>query len=104
MAKRPGEYIVKIQTCKTEVKITTSFSLYFKVIDEAFTVLYHVQHTKTLQPMSELLRELRDISSMAIEHFDEEIVPTLKKKRSLQVPPCFSSDGKFNGFLTGCVV
>ncbi|XP_033636154.1 F-box only protein 28-like [Asterias rubens] len=63
-----------------------------KVIDEAFTVLYHVQHTKTLQPMSELLRELRDISSMAIEHFDEEIVPTLKKKRSLQVPPCFSSD------------
>ncbi|XP_022090887.1 F-box only protein 28-like [Acanthaster planci] len=58
-----------------------------KVIDEAFAVLHHVQHAQDLQPMSELLKELRDISSMAIEHFDEEIVPTLKKKRAYQGPP-----------------
>ncbi|XP_038045173.1 F-box only protein 28-like [Patiria miniata] len=63
-----------------------------KVIDEAFAVLRHVQHAKDLLPMSELLKELRDISSMAIEHFDEEIVPTLKKKRVFQGPPSLSGE------------
>lgn len=36
--------------------------------------------TKNLRA-HEVLQELRDISSMAIEHFDEKIVPEIKKNR-----------------------
>uniref|UniRef100_A0A6B2EAQ0 F-box domain-containing protein n=1 Tax=Phlebotomus kandelakii TaxID=1109342 RepID=A0A6B2EAQ0_9DIPT len=50
-----------------------------KVIDEVLRLLRLVQET-TLQVRShEILQELRDISSMAIEHFDEKISLALKK-------------------------
>uniref|UniRef100_A0A1B0D4S4 Uncharacterized protein n=1 Tax=Phlebotomus papatasi TaxID=29031 RepID=A0A1B0D4S4_PHLPP len=50
-----------------------------KVIDEVLRLLRLVQET-TLQVRShEILQELRDISSMAIEHFDEKICMALKK-------------------------
>ena len=68
-----------------------------KVIDEIFRVLRLIRDSKTppraherLQQLSlirdsktlprahEILQELRDISSMAMEHFDEKILPDLK--------------------------
>lgn len=50
-----------------------------KVLDEIFRILRLIAKTnKPLRP-HEVLQELRDISSMAIEHFDEKIVHNLKK-------------------------
>ncbi|GCB77265.1 hypothetical protein scyTo_0019263 [Scyliorhinus torazame] len=66
-----------------------------KVIDEIYRVLRYVNSTRSPQRAHEVLQELRDISSMAMEYFDEKIVPILKKKlsgsdmsgRLLGVPP-----------------
>ena len=50
-----------------------------RVLDEIFRILRLISKTnKTLRP-HEVLQELRDISSMAIEHFDEKIANNLKK-------------------------
>ena len=49
-----------------------------KVIDEIFDVLRKIQNDKALPRAYEVLQELRDISSMAMEYFDEHIAPTLK--------------------------
>ncbi|XP_037933847.1 F-box only protein 28 isoform X2 [Teleopsis dalmanni] len=50
-----------------------------RVLDEIFRILRLISKTaKQLRP-HEVLQELRDISSMAIEHFDEKIVPLIKK-------------------------
>uniref|UniRef100_A0A1B6DZM8 F-box domain-containing protein n=1 Tax=Clastoptera arizonana TaxID=38151 RepID=A0A1B6DZM8_9HEMI len=49
-----------------------------KVLDEIFEVLHLVNNSRpfTILPSShEILQELRDISSMAMEYFEEEIVP-----------------------------
>lgn len=56
-------------------------------------MLQNVETPKTLKS-HEVLQELRDISSMAIEHFDEKIVPHIKKNLSTS-PRCesFSSTG-----------
>lgn len=51
-----------------------------KVIDEVFTILDIVQKAAKPLRTHEVLQELRDISSMAIEHFDEKIAVVLKKK------------------------
>ncbi|XP_061767097.1 F-box only protein 28 isoform X1 [Nerophis ophidion] len=51
-----------------------------KVIDEIYRVLRYVNSTRSPQRAHEVLQELRDISSMAMEYFDEKIVPILKKK------------------------
>lgn len=48
-----------------------------KVIDEIFRVL-RICNEKNPPRAFEVLQELRDISSMAMEHFDEKIVPTFK--------------------------
>ncbi|XP_069744051.1 sphingolipid delta(4)-desaturase DES1 isoform X2 [Narcine bancroftii] len=53
-----------------------------KVIDEIYRVLRYVNSTRSPQRAHEVLQELRDISSMAMEYFDEKIVPILKKKLS----------------------
>ncbi|XP_055914077.1 F-box only protein 28 isoform X1 [Eupeodes corollae] len=50
-----------------------------RVLDEVFRILRLISKTsKPLRP-HEVLQELRDISSMAIEHFDEKISHSLKK-------------------------
>jgi len=49
-----------------------------KVIDEIFSVLRTIQHDKNPPRAYEILQELRDISSMAMEYFDERIVQSLK--------------------------
>uniref|UniRef100_A0A8C6JVC4 Uncharacterized protein n=2 Tax=Melopsittacus undulatus TaxID=13146 RepID=A0A8C6JVC4_MELUD len=51
-----------------------------KVIDEIYRVLRYVNSTRAPQRAHEVLQELRDISSMAMEYFDEKIVPILKRK------------------------
>ncbi|NXO01158.1 FBX28 protein, partial [Rhinopomastus cyanomelas] len=51
-----------------------------KVIDEIYHVLRYVNSTRAPQRAHEVLQELRDISSMAMEYFDERIVPILKRK------------------------
>lgn len=58
-----------------------------KVLDEILKVLRYLETTKNPPRAHEILQELRDISSMAMEYFDEQIVPGLKLK--LQ-------DGKFS--------
>ncbi|UYV69050.1 FBXO28 [Cordylochernes scorpioides] len=50
----------------------------WQVIDEIYRVLKVVQGSETPPRAHEILQELRDISSMAMEHFDEHIVPRLK--------------------------
>ncbi|KPP77318.1 hypothetical protein Z043_103269 [Scleropages formosus] len=50
------------------------------VIDEIYRVLRYVNSTRAPQRAHEVLQELRDISSMAMEYFDEKIVPILKKR------------------------
>jgi F-box protein 28 len=53
-----------------------------KVIDECYEILRMISVTDTRNLRAhEILQELRDISSMAIEHFDEKIVPDIKKSR-----------------------
>lgn len=65
-----------------------------KVIDEVFHVLHLVEQTvDTTKPLRahEVLQELRDISSMAIDHFDEKIANILKKSYSDLSAQKFSS-------------
>jgi len=57
-----------------------------KVIDECYKILRMISTASTADTTRnlrahEILQELRDISSMAIEHFDEKIVPEIKKSR-----------------------
>mgnify|MGYP003513103455 FL=1 len=54
-----------------------------KIIDECYRIMKVINtcEVKTLRA-HEILQELRDISSMAIEHFDEKIVPEIRKSSS----------------------
>lgn len=49
-----------------------------KVLDELDRVLGIVEKSGTPPKTHEILQELRDISSMAMEYFDEKILPTIK--------------------------
>lgn len=49
-----------------------------KVIDEIISVLRTIKDDENPPRAYEILQELRDISSMAMEYFDDKIVPTLK--------------------------
>ncbi|XP_013416068.1 F-box only protein 28 [Lingula anatina] len=51
-----------------------------KVLDELFRILHYVKNVNTPPRAHELLQELRDISSMAMEHFDEKILPHVRQK------------------------
>uniref|UniRef100_A0A2A4IT20 F-box domain-containing protein n=1 Tax=Heliothis virescens TaxID=7102 RepID=A0A2A4IT20_HELVI len=51
-----------------------------KVIDEIRRVLTIVESSTTPPRAHEVLQELRDISSMAIEHFDDKISPAFRKR------------------------
>lgn len=50
-----------------------------KIIDEVLQILQLVDNTNRPLRAHEVLQELRDISSMAIDHFDEQIAPFLKR-------------------------
>ncbi|KAJ8922229.1 hypothetical protein NQ315_004166 [Exocentrus adspersus] len=51
-----------------------------KVLDEMKTVLAVVESDQTPPHTHKLLQELRDLSSMAMEHFDEHILPRVKEQ------------------------
>ena len=51
-----------------------------KIIDEIYNVLNILRTNQETPRTYEVLQELRDISSMAMEHFDEKIVPGLIKR------------------------
>ena len=53
-----------------------------KVIDEIISVLRTIKQDENPPRAYEILQELRDISSMAMEYFDDKIVPTLKVQLS----------------------
>uniref|UniRef100_A0A182INV5 Uncharacterized protein n=1 Tax=Anopheles atroparvus TaxID=41427 RepID=A0A182INV5_ANOAO len=57
-----------------------------KVIDEVLYILRIVENTGRPLRAHEVLQELRDISSMAIEHFDENIAGRLKKLMNVHNP------------------
>merc|ERR1712117_497406 len=62
-----------------------------KVIDELFKVLRKVSATDAEIPLSYAVdQEFRDISSMAMEYFDEKIVPTLSTQTSSNETPLLS--------------
>lgn len=56
-----------------------------KIIDECFKIIRSISNSNDQQIKNlrahEILQELRDISSMAIEHFDEKIAVDLRKNR-----------------------
>lgn len=54
--------------------------LIIQVLDEMFRVLRIVRESKSPPRPHEILQELRDISSMAMEHFDEKVCASLKPK------------------------
>lgn len=62
-----------------------------QVIDEIFRVLRLISISKTPPRTPEILQELRDISSMAMEHFDEKILPEFKNSISSSVVANVSS-------------
>lgn len=51
-----------------------------RVIDEIYYVLRFIENNPNPPRVHDLLQELRDISSMAMEYFEEKIAPSLKSK------------------------
>lgn len=58
-----------------------------RVIDEMRRVLALVETQQTPPRAHEALQELRDISSMAIEHFDDQVSPALRQRLQARQPP-----------------
>ncbi|PRD30101.1 UNVERIFIED_CONTAM: F-box only protein 28 [Trichonephila clavipes] len=52
-----------------------------QVLDEIYKVLRYVTSEQTPVRAHEVLQELRDLSSMAMEHFDEKISPAFRKRK-----------------------
>jgi len=63
-----------------------------KVIDEIFSVLRCIQEDENPPRAYEILQELRDLSSMAMEYFDEKIAPILSAHLPIS-PIKFGSTG-----------
>ena len=55
-------------------------TILIQVLDEIYRILKFVRVSPNPPRAHELLQELRDISSMAMEHFDEKIVPNLREQ------------------------
>ncbi|XP_046676202.1 uncharacterized protein LOC124364630 isoform X1 [Homalodisca vitripennis] len=85
-----------------------------KVLDEAFKALRVVNQSinntpntssnvnyLTLPRPHDFLQEYRDISSMAMEHFDDKILPSIREKMRLENPRlyCFKSRAVTNRLL-----
>ena len=70
-----------------------------KVIDVIFSVLRTIRPDNNLPRSHKVLQELRDISTMAMEHFDEEIRPPLRTQLSISsyqkygARPCTHTSG-----------
>lgn len=55
----------------------------FQVIDELFRVMRSLDSMREPLPSYQILQELRDVSTMAIEYFEDKIAPSLRKKEML---------------------
>lgn len=70
-----------------------------KIIDECYKIIRSISNSNDQQIKNlrahEILQELRDISSMAIEHFDEKIAVDLRKTR---IEPLASVPSVFDMF------
>lgn len=55
-----------------------------KVLDEMRSVLSLLELDSTPPRTHHLLQELRDLSSMAMEHFDDHILPRVKEQMDLR--------------------
>uniref|UniRef100_A0A914ZV30 F-box domain-containing protein n=1 Tax=Parascaris univalens TaxID=6257 RepID=A0A914ZV30_PARUN len=71
-----------------------------KVLDEAFAVLHTlnncVKRNEQPRETQELLKDIRDYSSMAMEYFDEQIAPTLRTRDPLSL--LYRSHGRYPSF------
>ena len=67
-----------------------------KVIDEIFKLLRIVESSQNICRVHDLLQELRDISSMAMEHFEERVAPRLRTQMNSRNPAlaAFATAGK----------
>nr|XP_022330460.1 F-box only protein 28-like [Crassostrea virginica] len=63
-----------------------------KVLDELLRILNTLKYPQQPPRAHEFLQELRDISSMAMEHFEEKIAPSLKTKMPAVTLPYPFSD------------
>ncbi|KAJ8981700.1 hypothetical protein NQ317_003421 [Molorchus minor] len=80
----------------TYIKYIESSLLCFipgKVLDEMKAVLALVESDQTPPRTHQLLQELRDLSSMAMEHFDEHILPKIKEQIDRRTGRAFQYDG-----------
>jgi len=55
-------------------------TMFLQVLDEIYRVLTCVRVSPNPPRVHEMLQELRDISSMAMEHFDEKIVANFRER------------------------
>ena len=69
------------------VDLKLCFFIPGKVIDEINKLLHIVDTSQNISRVHDLLQELRDISSMAMEHFEEKIAPRLKAQLSNRCTP-----------------
>lgn len=62
------------------------------VLDELYQLLHRLQNTESQPPRAyDLLQSLRDLSTMAMEHFEEYIVPLLKAQMTERSQSIFFS-------------
>lgn len=71
-----------------------------KVLDEIKCILNVVETNQSPPRPLQLLQELRDLSSMAIEHFDEHILPRCREKLEQQSGIWLISSGFFSTVVT----
>ena len=71
----------------------------FQVLDEIYHILYRIRNDQTPPRPHELLTELRDISSMAMEHFEEKIVPILRGRIRTEEAEINNGAGEYSGGL-----
>lgn len=68
-----------------------------QVLDEIYRVIKDVRKNTNPPRSHEMLQELRDISSMAMEHFDEHVVPLLKESMQANESSTLNSTFPVNG-------
>ncbi|KAK2707186.1 F-box only protein 28-like [Artemia franciscana] len=82
------------------IEIGVSCFIPGKVLDELYSVIRYVMLCGTApKNTGEVLQELRDISSMAMEHFDEKVAPFLKKRETSTFQLGGGDSGTTNEFI-----
>ncbi|XP_037073499.1 F-box only protein 28-like [Pollicipes pollicipes] len=94
---RRVEHLAAVETRLGLLSMTSTYRRYMemdaccfipgKVLDEVFRVVRYLKEAPSVERSSfTVLQELRDISSMAMEHFEEHIVPGLKRNEARPRP------------------